>query len=81
MNMTILGLFPTHFVAILKRYPSFQLSNEPSMSHSLASREPTLDLWLEITKSRNFVIQRFIRITKVLSEIPPLLQAKMARQG
>jgi hypothetical protein len=29
-------------------------------AHCLASRAPTLDLWLEITKSRKFVIQGFI---------------------
>jgi hypothetical protein len=29
-------------------------------AHCLASQAPTLDLWLEITKSRKFVMQGFI---------------------
>ncbi len=33
-------------------------------AHCLALRAPTLDLWLEITKSRKFVIQVFIWIKK-----------------
>jgi hypothetical protein len=33
-------------------------------SHCFASRAPTLDLWLEITKIRKFVIQGCIWITK-----------------
>ncbi len=33
-------------------------------THCLASRAPTLDLWLEITKIRKFVIQGIIWTTK-----------------
>jgi hypothetical protein len=33
-------------------------------AHCLASRAPTLELWLEITTSRKFVIQGFIWIKK-----------------
>ncbi len=47
----------------------------------LASWAPTSDLWLEITRSRKFVIQVFTWITKFLSQVPTSLQAKMARQG
>jgi hypothetical protein len=36
-------------------------------AHCLPLREPTLDLWMEITKSRKFVIQRFISNTKFYS--------------
>ncbi len=49
--------------------------------HCLALRAPTLDLWLEITQNRKFVIQGFIWNTKFLSQVPTLLQAKMAQQG
>jgi hypothetical protein len=47
----------------------------------LASRAPTLDLEQKITKSRTFVIQRFIQITKLRIQVPFSLQAKMAQQG
>jgi hypothetical protein len=38
-------------------------------------------LRIEITSSRKFVIQGFIYITKFESEVPTLLQAKMAQQS
>jgi hypothetical protein len=44
-------------------------------------RAPTLDLCLTISKSRKFVIQGFIRITKFQSQVSTSLQAKMAPQG
>jgi hypothetical protein len=45
------------------------------------SQSPTLDLWLEITKSRKFVIRGFIWISKSWSQVPTILQAKMAHQS
>jgi hypothetical protein len=50
-------------------------------AHCLALRAPTLDLLLEITESRKFVIQGYIWITKFQSQVPTSLQAKMAQQG
>jgi hypothetical protein len=43
-------------------------------------RAPTLDLWLEITKSKKFLILKFIGTTRFLSQVANLLQAKMAQQ-
>jgi hypothetical protein len=50
-------------------------------AHCLASRAPTLELWLVITSSRKFVIQVFVWITKFKPQIPSLLQAKMVQKG
>jgi hypothetical protein len=49
--------------------------------HCLALPGPTLDLCLEIIKSRKFVIQGFVWITKFQSQVPTLLQAKVAQHG
>ncbi len=46
-----------------------------------ASTKPTLDFGLEITKSRKFVIQGFIWITKFWPQVPTSLQAKMAQHS
>ncbi len=50
-------------------------------AHCLVLWATTLDLWIEITKSRMFVIQEFNWITKFWSHVPTVLQAKTAQQG
>jgi hypothetical protein len=46
-------------------------------AHCLALRTwPILDLWLEMSKSRKFVIQGLIWTTKFESQVPTLLQGK-----
>ncbi len=51
------------------------------MRDCLASRASTLDFWLLINRSTKLFIQGLIKIKKILSQNPTLLQAKMAQQG
>ncbi len=62
---------------------SSALTTDMNLGHArcLASRAPTIDLWLEITKTKKFVIQGFNWIAKFQSQVLSSLQAKMAQQG
>ncbi len=50
-------------------------------SHYLASQAPTINLWLETAKSRKFVIQVFIGVTKFSYQVPTSLQVKIKQRG
>jgi hypothetical protein len=53
------------FIDSAKTSPTTGMNLLLGQAHYLALRASTLDLWLEITKSRKSVIRRFIYITKI----------------